>query len=157
MLNLRTKRTVPSHGIILLNKTNGDYVSRKEHTKAKYYILQDEDESQNWAHVKIDNVKTKFNTEDVKTKKTPIPSRIIGGKKTYKRLPRKGSSPRCPLRSHSLVYIENYLFIVEIGPILNKELEFIYRSDRSYHTYTYSQVSIYTIRLIIYINVTQSE
>ena len=45
MLNLRTKRTVPSHGIIRLNKTHGDYVSRKEHTKAKHYILQDEDES----------------------------------------------------------------------------------------------------------------
>ena len=42
-----------------------------------------------------------------------------------------GSSPRCPLRSHSLVCIENHLFIIGIGPILNKELEFIYRSDCS--------------------------
>ena len=46
-----------------------------------------------------------------------------------------GSSPRCPLRSHSLVCIENHLFIVGIGPILNKELEFIYQSDRSDRTY----------------------
>ena len=32
------------------------------------------------------------------------------------------SIPRCPLRSHSLVCIENHLFIVGIGPILDKEL-----------------------------------
>ena len=42
-----------------------------------------------------------------------------------------GSSPRCPLRSHSLVSIENHLFIVGIGPILNKEFKFIYQSDWS--------------------------
>ena len=46
-----------------------------------------------------------------------------------------GSSPICPLRSHSLVYIENHLFIVGIGQILDKEIEFIYRSD---HTYVYN-------------------
>ena len=43
------------------------------------------------------------------------------------------SIPRCPLRSHSLVCIENNLFVVGIGPILNKELELIFRSDRSDH------------------------
>ena len=52
-----------------------------------------------------------------------------------------GSSPRCPLRSRSLVCIENHLFIVGIGLILNKELEFIYQSDRSDRTYVYSQES----------------
>ena len=31
-----------------------------------------------------------------------------------------------------------HLFIVGIGPILNKELEFIYRSDRSDRTYVYT-------------------
>ena len=36
------------------------------------------------------------------------------------------SSPRCPLRSHSLVCIENHLFIVGIGPFLNKELKFYF-------------------------------
>ena len=36
------------------------------------------------------------------------------------------SSPRCPLFSHSLVCIKNHLFIVGIGPILNKELELIF-------------------------------
>ena len=41
------------------------------------------------------------------------------------------SSPRCPLRSHYLVCIENHLFIIGIGPILNKELKFIFRSDCS--------------------------
>ena len=49
-----------------------------------------------------------------------------------------GSSPRCPLRSHSLVCIENHLFIVGIGPIINKELEFIYQSYRSDRTYVYT-------------------
>ena len=36
------------------------------------------------------------------------------------------SRPRCHLRSHSPVCIKNHLFIVGIGPILNKELEFIF-------------------------------
>ena len=48
------------------------------------------------------------------------------------------SSPRCPLLSHSLVCIENNMIIVGIGPILNKELEFIFRSDRSDCTCVYS-------------------
>ena len=48
------------------------------------------------------------------------------------------SSPRCPLRSHSLVCIKNHLFIVVIGPIINKELELIFRSDRSDRTCVYS-------------------
>ena len=49
-----------------------------------------------------------------------------------------GSRPRCPLQSLSLVCIENNLFIVGIGPILNKELELIFRSDRSDRTCVYS-------------------
>ena len=49
-----------------------------------------------------------------------------------------GSIPRCPLLSHSLVCTENHLFIVKIGPILNKDLEFIFRSDCSDCTYVYS-------------------
>ena len=36
------------------------------------------------------------------------------------------TSPRCPLSSHSLVCIKKDSFIVRIGPILNKELEFIF-------------------------------
>ena len=44
---------------------------------------------------------------------------------------RTWSSPRYPLFSHSLVCIDNNLFIVGIGPILNKELEFIFRTDCS--------------------------
>ena len=36
------------------------------------------------------------------------------------------SSPRFPLSSNSLVCIENNLFIVGIGPIIKKELEFIF-------------------------------
>ena len=48
------------------------------------------------------------------------------------------ASPRFPLRSHSLVCIENHLFIVGIGPILNEEIKFIYWSDRSDRTCIYS-------------------
>ena len=48
------------------------------------------------------------------------------------------SIPGCTLCSHSLAYTENNLFIVGIGPILNKELEFIFRSDRSDRAYVNS-------------------
>ena len=41
------------------------------------------------------------------------------------------SSPRWAVRSHSLVCSENSLLIVGIGPILNKELKLIFRSDSS--------------------------
>ena len=51
------------------------------------------------------------------------------------------SSPRCPVRSHSLVCSEKSLLIVGIGPILNKELELIFRSDCSDRTCVYSYVS----------------
>ena len=43
-----------------------------------------------------------------------------------------GSSPRYPLSSHSMVCIKNHLFIVVIGATLNKELELIFLSDRTY-------------------------
>ena len=42
-----------SHEIIWLNKTYGDHLSRKENTKAKSHILQDEDDSYNWDHIKL--------------------------------------------------------------------------------------------------------
>ena len=45
-----------------------------------------------------------------------------------------------PTISFSGMY-QNHLFIVGIGPILNKDLKFIYRSDRSDLTYVYSSVS----------------
>ena len=48
------------------------------------------------------------------------------------------SGPRRAVRSHSVVCSENSLLIVVIGPILNKELEFIFRSDRSDRTCVYS-------------------
>ena len=48
------------------------------------------------------------------------------------------SSPRCPLRSRFLVCIKNHLFIVGIGPIINKELGFIFRSNRSDCTCVYT-------------------
>ena len=49
-----------------------------------------------------------------------------------------GSSPRCTLQYHFLVCIDNNLFIVGIGPILNEELEFIDQSDCSDPKYVYS-------------------
>ena len=48
------------------------------------------------------------------------------------------SSPRRAVRSHSLVCTKNSLLIVGIGPILNKELKLIFRSDRSDRTCVYS-------------------
>ena len=48
------------------------------------------------------------------------------------------SIPRQTVRSHSLVCSENSLLIVGIGPILNKELELIFRSERSDRTCVYS-------------------
>ena len=68
---------------------------------------------------------------------------------------RTGYSPRCHLRSHSLVCIKNHLFIVGIGPIFNKVLQFIYRFDCSNCTCIYSQVSVLYDNYI-YTNVTQS-
>ena len=62
-----------------------------------------------------------------------------------------GFSPRRPLRYHYLVCIENHLFIVGIGTVLDKELEFIYQSDFSDHMYVNSYVSEYTIQLSLYI------
>ena len=47
------------------------------------------------------------------------------------------SSPRRDVRSHSLVCSENSLLIVGIGPIINKELELIFRSDCSDRTCVY--------------------
>ena len=49
-----------------------------------------------------------------------------------------GSSQIFTLRSHSMVCIENHIFIVGIGTILNKELKFIYQYDCSDRTYVYS-------------------
>ena len=56
----------------------------------------------------------------------------------HKMITRTWYSPRCPLRSHSLLCIESRLFIVGIGPILNKELKFIFRSEFSDCMYVYS-------------------
>ena len=50
--------------------------------------------------------------------------------------------PRFPLRSHYLVCIENHLFIVGIGPTLNKDLGFIFRSNCSDCMCAYTQVSV---------------
>ena len=57
---------------------------------------------------------------------------------------RMGPSQDSPLQSHSMVCIENHLFIVVIGQNLNKELGFIYQSYSSDCMYVYSKVSEYT-------------
>ena len=66
MLNLYTKRIILRRDFICLNKTYGDYVSRKYHTKAKMYILQDKKKSNKQAYIKIDPAMTEVNNEDVK-------------------------------------------------------------------------------------------
>ena len=63
MLNIRTKRIVLIRDVIWLIKTYGEYVSRKENTKANTYIFQDEYKSYKWGFVKTDTVKTEVNTE----------------------------------------------------------------------------------------------
>ena len=40
---------------------------KKKNTKAEYYVLQYEYESNNWANVNIDPIKNELNTENVKT------------------------------------------------------------------------------------------
>ena len=52
MLNPRTKRIVLSHNVIRINKTYGEYVSRKQHTKYNSYTLQYEDEPNKWSYKK---------------------------------------------------------------------------------------------------------
>ena len=53
MLNLYTKHIVLSRDIIWLNKTQGEYVLRREHIKADRYIIKYEDNSNKWDHVKL--------------------------------------------------------------------------------------------------------
>ena len=62
--------------------------------------------------------------------------------------------PGCPLRSHYQVCIKNHLFIVVIGPITNKELEFIFWYDCSNRTWVY-RYQYYMVNFR-YKNVTQS-
>ena len=66
MLNLSTRRIVLRCDVIWIkNTTESTY--QEKNTKASTYILQYKEESYNWAHVKIDPVKTEFKTENVKT------------------------------------------------------------------------------------------
>ena len=66
MLNLSKKCILLSRDIIWINKTYGEYISRKENTKANIYILQDEYKSYTWDHVKIDPFNNEVNNENVK-------------------------------------------------------------------------------------------
>ena len=86
MLNICTKCIVISCDFIWLNKNYGEYVSRKENTKANNYILQEEDDSYNWAHVKKYFANNEVKTKTVKQKKMLRPIRILGRKKTYRRI-----------------------------------------------------------------------
>ena len=62
-----TKRIVLSCDIIWLNKTYREYVSKRENTNKYSYNLQNEDDLYKWAHLKIDPVKNKDKTKNVKT------------------------------------------------------------------------------------------
>ena len=59
-----------------------------------------------------------------------------------------GSSPRFHLQTHSLVCIKNDSFVVGIGPIINKEFKFIYRSDRFERTCVKNVTQ--SVRLLVY-------
>ena len=77
------------------------------------------------------------NESDAETISTEMLEDICNSSKYHPSINRKEaryktcSRTRFPLRSHSLVCIKNHLFIVGIGTIINKELEFILRSDLS--------------------------
>ena len=66
MLNLRGKRILLSCDVTWIKKTYGEQISRKK-TQADTFIQLDEDESYNWAHVKIDPVKNEVRTKNIKT------------------------------------------------------------------------------------------
>ena len=70
MLNLRTKCMVLICDVIWILKTYIWYVSRKQHTKEDNYILQDENNYYNLAHVKVDPIKNEVNNENLKTEET---------------------------------------------------------------------------------------
>ena len=67
MLNLLKIHLILSREIIWLNKTYGEYLPRKENTNTDTYILQDKDDPNNWAHIKIDLFNNEVSTENVKT------------------------------------------------------------------------------------------
>ena len=67
MLNLRTKRILLIREVIWLKNNYGEYLSRKENTKSETYILQDDDKSYNWDHVKNDTVHNEVKTKNVRT------------------------------------------------------------------------------------------
>ena len=50
----------------------------KENTKIDTYILQYEDDSNNWAHVKIDPFKNEVNTKNVKTEENAKTKQYYG-------------------------------------------------------------------------------
>ena len=58
-----------------------------------------------------------------------------------------GSSPRRPLLPHTLVCIENYLFIVGIGPIRDEQLIFIFRFIPFVHTFYEDSYKYYNINI----------
>ena len=84
IINLHTKDIVLIRDIIWLDKTHRYNVSIKENTKANAYIIQDEDESYNWAHVKPNPVNIEVITGNVQKGETLRPSRIIEGKNKHR-------------------------------------------------------------------------
>ena len=66
MSNICTKHIILSRELIWLNKTYGEYVPRKQNSKADYFIQQNEYAFYEWAHVKIDPDKKEVKTENVK-------------------------------------------------------------------------------------------
>ena len=54
MLNLRMEFMVLSCAVIWAKNMYGKYKSRKQHTKADDYVLQNKNDSNKWAKVKID-------------------------------------------------------------------------------------------------------
>ena len=70
MFNIQKKIIVLSRDVIWLNKIHGEYIPRKETTKATSYTLCDKDEPNNRAYVKMNPLKTEVKTEDVRYEHT---------------------------------------------------------------------------------------
>ena len=84
MLNIQTKCIILSRDVIWLTKIYGEYVSRELSIKEISHILQHEDDYYNWGNLKMDPVKTKTNTENIKIKNVRTNQYYGGGEYVQK-------------------------------------------------------------------------
>ena len=77
MLNIHMKHVVLIYDFICIKKTYVQCVSRYKHTKADYYVIQNEYEYDNWDKVNIDPINTEnFNRDNNFRKEEDVPKTI---------------------------------------------------------------------------------